>query len=70
MSVLDAAAEARSDFECDHEGPFERKKGPMGRDLDEYKDPQVQREYMVWLRACASVRKCRCCDGAVERVSA
>lgn len=66
MTVLDTADEARKDFECDHEGPFDRKKGAMGRDLEEYKDPQVQREYMIWLRACASVRTCRCCNGATQ----
>ena len=67
MSVFEVADEARRDFECDHEGPFERKKGPMGRDLDEYKDPAVQREYMIWLRAVGSVRSCHCCGGAVAR---
>lgn len=67
MSVFEVADEARSDFECDHEGPFERKKGPMGRDLDEYKDERTQREYMIWLRAVGSVRSCHCCGGAVAR---
>ncbi|QLG96612.1 hypothetical protein HZF02_32290 (plasmid) [Pseudomonas yamanorum] len=65
MSVFEVADEARRDFECDHEGPFERKKGAMGRDLDDYKDPQVQREYMIWLRARGSVRSCHCCGGGV-----
>ncbi|MBV4524358.1 hypothetical protein KVG88_30250 [Pseudomonas sp. SWRI74] len=67
MSAFEVVDEARSDFECDHEGPFDRKKGPMGRNLDEYKEPQVQRDYMLWLRARASVRSCRCCDGVVAQ---
>jgi len=67
VSVFDVVDEARSDFESDHEGPFERLKGPMGRDRDEYKDPAVQREYMIWLRARASVRSCHCCGGVVAQ---
>jgi hypothetical protein len=67
VSAFEVIDEARSDFESDNEGPFERKKGAMGRDLDEYKEERVQREYMIWLRARASVRSCRCCDGVVAR---
>lgn len=67
LSVFDEVDEARSDFECDHEGPFDRKTGPMGRQLEEYKDAQVQREYMIWLRARGSVRSCHCCGGAREQ---
>lgn len=67
MSVFEVADEARSDFESDNEGPFERKKGAMGRDLDDYKDERVQREYMIWLRARGSVRSCHCCSGAVAQ---
>lgn len=70
MNELSPIEEARSDFEFDHDGPFDRKKGAMGRDLDEYKDPQVQREYLLWLRARASVRSCHCCGGALQRGAA
>lgn len=66
MSFLESVDEARSDFESDHEGPFARKKGAMGRDLDEYQDDQVQRDYMMWLRARGSVRSCCCCGGSLE----
>ncbi len=58
--------EARTDFEGDHEGPFDRIPGPMGRPTDEYADPAVQRDYLMWLRARASVRSCTCCGGAVQ----
>jgi len=65
--MFDQVDEVRGDFESDNEGPFDRKKGSFGRNLDEYKDERVQREYMIWLRACGSVRSCRCCAGAVAR---
>lgn len=71
MGLLEHVDEARSDFEFDHEGPFTRKAGAMGRVLDEYQDPQVQREYMIWLRARGSVRSCHCCGGSIaEQVPA
>lgn len=66
MGTADPVDEARSDFEFDNEGPFIRKTGAMGRILDEYQEPQVQREYMIWLRARGSVRACHCCGGSLE----
>ncbi|WP_439254464.1 hypothetical protein [Pseudomonas monteilii] len=65
MSPFDQVDEARSDFEADHEGPFDRVKGVMGRPTEEYQDEGVQRDYLRWLRARASVRSCNCCGGAV-----